>query len=192
VGEIIANMSVSIPDDIYEKFLAELASSGFVFTRFGDYSLVLSMPDIEPMKTPYDAEMSQDELDKRDMFYKTINFVKSLERRDGEQDLSGTDRKRAGTINTDGLVAEHMLVIGPTRGGMTADLPTLMTVNLGDKEQAGGRVGSGLAHPFLYCKCGHRIGMVGNKWQHMLIDESPEPRTECHHCACFTPEPAEE
>ena len=54
------NMSVSIPDEIYEKFLFELGRDGFVFAKFGEYTIVLSMPDIEPIQTPDDAEMSKD------------------------------------------------------------------------------------------------------------------------------------
>lgn len=41
--EIKINMSVSIPDIIYDLFLTELERDGFV--KFGDYSLVLSKCD---------------------------------------------------------------------------------------------------------------------------------------------------
>ena len=99
------NMSVSIPDEIYEKFLFELGRDGFVFAKFGEYTIVLSMPDIEPIQTPDDAEMSKDELDKRDAFYKSINFVNSMKLRGGKYDLSSVDGKHSGTERKQG--SEH-------------------------------------------------------------------------------------
>jgi hypothetical protein len=178
------NMSVSVPDEIYEKFLTELGRDGFVFAKFGEYSLVLSMPDIEPVQTQYDAGMSQDELDKRDAFFKSLNFVKSLKLRDGEYDLSAVDGKHGGTGR---------------RQGST-------------KEQSKEHAGSNLTHPTLQlqskdgkilCKCGHWIGIVGMKWQHMdeehirtLFDDAYTPhkkqikyREKCYTCNCSTPTP---
>lgn len=45
--EIKINMSVSIPYIIYDLFLTELERDGFVFVKFGEYSLVLSKCDAE-------------------------------------------------------------------------------------------------------------------------------------------------
>jgi len=133
--EINLNMSVSVPDEIYEKFLIELGRDGFVFVKFGEYSLVLSMPDIEPVRTPYDAKMSQDELDKRD------DELPQAQVKDGK----------------------------------------------------------------IMCKCGHWIGIVGTKWQHIDIELTRGPfdesyrrgvqkkqikyREKCYTCDCAEPTP---
>jgi hypothetical protein len=180
MSEIIISMDVSIPDEIYEMFLFELGRDGFVFTKFGEYTLVLSMPDIGPIRTPYDAKMSQDELDKRDAFYKSIKFVQSLKHRDGEADSSVVDGK-----NTTGLDAG--------RQGASV-IP-----NIGESEE---HAGSNPAHPMMQmCKCGHYIGVVGTKWQHwekILTDSCggniPSKieiryRETCYNCDCIDPKP---
>ncbi len=55
----------------------------------------------------------------------------------------------------------------------------------------------------ILCKCGHWIGIVGTKWQHMavIITDScgggTPPKSEvkyrekCYYCDCSTPSPVE-
>ena len=145
--EIKLNMSVSIPDEIYEKFLSELGRDGFVFAKFGEYSLVLS-------------------------------------KWDGEYDLS-VDGKHSGTGRRQGSA----------------------------KAQAEEHAGSNPAHPTLQlqskdgkvlCKCGHWIGIVGTKWQHMdeeyirtvfddayTLQRQIKYREKCYTCDCAEPTPVE-
>jgi hypothetical protein len=55
----------------------------------------------------------------------------------------------------------------------------------------------------ILCKCGHWIGIMGTKWQHMAVIltdscgcETPPTREikyreKCYYCDCSTPTPAE-
>jgi len=52
----------------------------------------------------------------------------------------------------------------------------------------------------LLCKCGHWIGIVGTKWQHMdtVFDDAYTPqnrqikyREKCYTCDCAEPTPVE-
>ena len=48
----------------------------------------------------------------------------------------------------------------------------------------------------ILCKCGHWIGIVGTKWQHLdeITDTLPKQikyRENCYHCTCIEPKPAE-
>lgn len=52
MNEIMVNMSVSIPNEIYKEFLAELVRDECVVVGFNGRALILSMPDIEPLRTP--------------------------------------------------------------------------------------------------------------------------------------------
>ena len=52
------------------------------------------------------------------------------------------------------------------------------------------------------CKCGHWIGIVGSKWQHMRLEIRPDDmgvqeevlryREACYRCDCINPEPEKE
>jgi len=159
--EINLNMSVSVPDEIYEKFLIKLGRDGFVFAKFGEYSLVLSMPDIEPL----------------------CKLHGLIEIRDGEYDLSAVDGKHGGT------------------GRRQASAK---------KSQAEEHAGRNPAHPtqsidgkIVRCKCGHWIGFVGTKWQHLdikvsrtTLDEAyTPPKSVFYLCTvpkCIKPTPVEE
>ena len=146
MSELNLNMSVSIPDEIYEKFLTELGRDGFVFAKFGEYSIVLS-------------------------------------KWDGENDLSAVDGKHSET------------------GRRQASAK---------KSQAEEHAGRNPAHPtqsidgkIVRCKCGHWIGFVGTKWQHLdikvsrtTLDEAyTPPKSVFYLCTvpkCIKPTPVEE
>jgi hypothetical protein len=56
MNNIKVKMCVSIPDEIYEKFLIELERDGFVFAKFGENSLVLSKWDGEADSSVVDGK----------------------------------------------------------------------------------------------------------------------------------------
>jgi len=158
------NMSVSIPDEVYEKFLSELERDGFVFAKFGEYILVLS-------------------------------------KWDGENDLSAVDGKHGGT--------------GRRQASANAKAEENAGTITEDQTYAGlGRMvafiaPSNPAHPIIVkddkimCKCGHWIGIVGTKWQHIdeeyirtVFDDAYTPqkkqikyREKCYTCDCAEPTP---
>ena len=134
------NMSVSVPNEIYEKFLTELGRDGFVFAKFGEYTLVLSMQVHEVCTT---------------------------------------------------LTQEERLEIGaPENAGKVGSIHSHLTLQLQSKDDK------------ILCKCGHWIGVVGTKWQHMAViitdscgGETPQKsevkyQERCYYCDCIEPIPA--
>jgi hypothetical protein len=88
--------------------------------------------------------------------------------------------------------------------------PMIFDLKLTPMVQAEGTVGSNPANPFPLCKCGHTIGIVMNKWQHIykITDKADKQkefigdpvderfgfdvykvRDRCFRCDCTTPEP---
>jgi hypothetical protein len=170
MSNINLKLSVSIPDEIYEKFLTELERDGFVFATFGEYTLTLSMPDIEPIQTPDDSKMSRDELDKRDAFYKSLNFVHG-----------GTGRRQGSTKEQTeehaGSSPAHPIKNGMTlcKCGHNIGQVNAMWYHMDKIDEEDER-----AEFF-----GHRINMC------MGFGETRKYQKHCYTCDCITPTPAE-
>jgi hypothetical protein len=41
----------------------------------------------------------------------------------------------------------------------------------------------------VFCKCGHWIGIVGAKWEHIRRFPKIESQERCYRCECTSPKP---